>query len=141
MECAWLDPRRLAKPLATLYTSLTSYVSPNRAANPAHEFIIESSEHHLDHIWAGPRAESWYLECLAVHPEHQKGGNGRALVQWGMEQAEREGVTASVVAADGKERFYERCGFDVKVGMAGEGEGNPLRDVPGGVIYFKGIKE
>jgi hypothetical protein len=46
-------------------------------------------------------------------------------------------VSASVVAAEGKEMFYQRCGFDEMVGRSGEGEGNPLGEVPGGEIYFK----
>jgi predicted N-acetyltransferase YhbS len=74
---------------------------------------------------------------LAVLPSAQNRGIGRALVQWGLTQAEKEGVSASVVAAEGKEMFYQRCGFDEMVGRSGEGEGNPLGEVPGGEIYFK----
>ena len=59
-------------------------------------------------------------------------------MQWGLDQAKREGISASVIAADGKERFYQRCGFDVgPVGRSGMGEGNPLADVPGGLIFFR----
>ena len=72
-----------------------------------------------------------------MHPDHQRTGNGRALVQWGLDQAAREGVCASVISADGKERFYQRCGFDREDGTAGQGEGNPLADVPGGTIFFR----
>ena len=58
-----------------------------------------------------------------------------------MDQAERERVSASVIAADGKERFYQLCGFDVgPVGRSGEGENNPLADVPGGLVFFKDAK-
>lgn len=89
-------------------------------------------------MWTGQRAESWYLECLAVHPSFQGRGQGRALVAWGLEQARREGVAASVIAADGRERFYKKCGFDVgPVARSGEGEGNPLREVPGGLVFFR----
>ena len=76
-----------------------------------------------------------------MRPEYQNRGLGRKLVQWGLDQAEREGVAASVIAADGKGRFYQLCGFDVgPVGRSGEGENNPLADVPGGLVFLKDAK-
>lgn len=135
---AWADPTNLALPVAKAYATLASWWRPNRAADPAYEDIIERSYHFLDHVWTGSRAESWYLEALGVHPDYQNRGLGRALVKWGLDQAECEGVSASVIAADGKERFYQRCGFDPEpVGKSGEGEGNPLSEVPGGLIFFR----
>ncbi|KAJ9611638.1 hypothetical protein H2200_004822 [Cladophialophora chaetospira] len=135
---AWWDPRRLLEPIFRLLTRISTFLSPNRAASKEDELIIERSYDYLDHIWTGDRSESWYLECLAVHPDHQKKGHGRALVEWGLEQARKEGIACSVIAADGKERFYQACGFDVgPVGRAGEGEGNPLREVAGGLVFFK----
>ena len=117
---------------------LLTFLSPNRAASQEDEFIIERSYDYLDHVWTGDRSESWYLECLAVHPDHQNKGHGRALVNWGLEQARKEGIACSVIAADGKERFYQACGFDVgPVGRGGEGAGNPLKEVPGGLVFFK----
>jgi GNAT superfamily N-acetyltransferase len=117
---------------------LLTVISPNRAASKEDEFIIERSYDYLDHVWTGPRSESWYLECLAVHPEHQKKGQGRTLVDWGLRQAREEGIACSVIAADGKEKFYQACGFDVgPVGRSGEGDGNPLREVPGGLVFFR----
>ncbi|EHY58390.1 hypothetical protein HRR83_007244 [Exophiala dermatitidis] len=135
----WWDPRRILKPLFSLiFHHILPFVSPNRAASSQHESIIEQSVDYLDHIWTGERAESWYLECLAVHPAFQRRGQGRALVDWGLEQARKEGIAASVIAADGKERFYQKCGFDVgPVGRSGEGLGNPLHDVPGGLVFFR----
>ena len=55
-------------------------------------------------------------------------------------------MAASVISADGKEGFYQRCGFDVgPVGWSGEGgEGNPLKDVPGGYVFVRenrGVRE
>lgn len=126
------------KPLSSLLARLVAFLSPNRAASPQHEDIIERSYDFLDHVWLGPRSESWYLECLAVHPDFQNKGQGRALVTWGLEQARKEGIAASVIAADGKERFYQNCGFrDGPVARSGEGEGNPLKDVPGGLVFFR----
>lgn len=129
---------RLAKPTATACAKLSSYVYRNRAADPANEFIIERSYPFLGHIWTGSRSESWYLEALGVHPDYQSQGHGRALVAWGIDQAEKEGVACSVISAWGKETFYRNCGFDKEdCGHAGQGDGNPLADVKGGIIFFK----
>ncbi|KIX01114.1 uncharacterized protein Z518_10180 [Rhinocladiella mackenziei CBS 650.93] len=137
-DLAWWDLRRLLSPLTSVSMRILNFFSPNRAASPTDEDIIEQSYHYLDHIWLGPRAESWYLECLAVDPAYQNQGAGRALVAWGLEQARKEGIATSVIAADGKERFYQNCGFDIgPVGRSGEGEGNPLRKAPGGLVFFK----
>ncbi|RMZ87706.1 hypothetical protein DV736_g5059, partial [Chaetothyriales sp. CBS 134916] len=137
---AWWDPRRLIKPIVSLCVRLISWLRPNRAADPEQEDIIERSYGFLDHIWtkANARSPSWYLESLAVAPAHRGQGVGRTLVQWGLDQAEKEGIACSVISAVGKERFYQRCGFDVgPVGRSGEGEGNPLDKVPGGLIFFR----
>ncbi|KAK5313650.1 hypothetical protein LTR93_010828 [Exophiala xenobiotica] len=137
-ELGWWDPRRLLKPLFGLVAKIMDFFSPNRAASPRDEDIVERSYDFLDHVWEGARAESWYLECLAVHPDFQGKGQGRALVAWGLEQARKEGIACSVIAADGKERFYQTCGFNIgPVGRAGEGEGNPLKDVAGGLVFFR----
>lgn len=129
---------RLLKPLAALVMRVVSVLLPNRAASPAHETLIEQSYDYLDHIWTGPRAESWLLECLAVHPGYQGRGHGRALVSWGMEQARKEGLSCSVIVADGKEGFYQKAGYDSgPVGRGGEGDGNPMREIEGGIVFFK----
>lgn len=110
---------------------------PNRASGPEVEDIIERAYPCFDHIWSGERAESWYLECLAVHPEFQGRGVGKELVQWGLEKAQAEGVCASVVSTLGKEGFYTKCGFDEQHGSARQGDGNPLADVEGSDIFWK----
>ena len=112
-------------------------VWPNRAAHPAQEDIIERTYPFLDDVWTGPRAEGWYLEALAIHPDFQGQGHGNALVKWGLQQAEREGICASVISAYGKDGFYKKCGFDVQDGHAGMGEENPLHDIKGGNIWWR----
>lgn len=134
-------PGNLVKPLVALSTSIAARIWPNRAADPVNEDIIERAYPYFQHVWSGSRAESWYLEALAVHPDHQKEGNGRALVKWGLYQAEREGVSASVVCAPGKERFYERCGYDTNVGTASMGLGNPLAAGKPAPILFRDVKK
>ena len=73
-----------------------------------------------------------------MDPDVKGRGAGRLLVRWGLERAEEEGVRASVMASEGSDEFYLKCGFDEVVGNANEGEGNPLQkeDVKGGNILF-----
>lgn len=52
--------------------------------------------------------------------------------------ADDELICASVIASESGEGLYTSCGFKT-VGWAGEGETNPLRDVPGGKILFRDI--
>lgn len=85
---------------------------PSRASDPKEENIVERAYPFFDTIWSGKRAESWYLEGLAVRPDFQGRNVGRKLVQWGLEQAEAEGICALVVSALGKDEFYTKCGFD-----------------------------
>ena len=141
-DLAWWDPRRLLKPIFRCYwwLLLRFGLRRNQAADPAKEDIIEQSYDFLDHIWTAEnyRSPCWYLECLAVRPEYQKCGVGRELVSWGLDKSGRGGVCCSVISALGRDRFYQACGFDVgPIGWSGEGEGNPLVDVPGGLIYVR----
>lgn len=88
----------------------------------------------------------WSLETLAVHPDYQGQGYGRELVEKGLElvKADPSGeLPANVVAADGKEAFYQKCGFQELVGFIceavdGEGRDNPLRSngVGGGAVLW-----
>jgi predicted N-acetyltransferase YhbS len=110
---------------------------PSRASDPKEEDIIERAYPCFDTIWSGKRAESWYLEALAVRPDFQGRNVGRKLVQWGLEQAEAEGICASVVSALGKDEFYTKCGFDEQYGSARQGDGNPLADTEGANIFWK----
>ncbi|KAH8202352.1 hypothetical protein TruAng_003524 [Truncatella angustata] len=137
LECAWYDPRNLVKPLSSIAMRLHSLIWVNHACDPKNEDIIERAYPYFDGVWTGDRAESWYLEALAVHPDYQGKGVGRDLVLWGLNQADLEGICASVVSAKDKDEFYQRCGFEVQDGSAGGGEGNPLADVAGGNIWWK----
>jgi GNAT superfamily N-acetyltransferase len=137
----WWDPRRVLRPLmAGLVRVLAVLGWKNRAADPGQERIVEGSYGFVDRVWdeALGRRPSLYLEGMAVDPDFQGRGVGRLLVKSGLHEADRQGVSASVISADGKEGFYRRCGFDVgPVGRSGEGEGNPLWAVPGGLVFFR----
>ncbi|KAH8204761.1 hypothetical protein TruAng_001095 [Truncatella angustata] len=110
---------------------------PNRACDPKEEDVIDRAYPCFDGVWSGDRAESWYLETLAVHPDYQSRGIGRALVRWGIYRAEKDGICASVVSAKGKDEFYRKAGFVLQDGSSGMGPGNPLANVEGGNIWWK----
>ncbi|KAM3501150.1 hypothetical protein MY10362_005784 [Beauveria mimosiformis] len=122
LELWSFDPRNLMKPLSATFMALHAYLWPNRAANPARQDAIEAPHTRASARprGRGDRAESWYLDVLAVHPERQGGGGvGRA--------------TGGAWKMDG---FYERCGFDEQHGNATSGEGNPLKGIIDGANMF-----
>ncbi|KAH9903777.1 acyl-CoA N-acyltransferase [Xylariomycetidae sp. FL2044] len=158
MECHWLDPRNLLKPLSTFAMSLHALLYPNRAADPATEDVVERAYPHFKGLWSSSpssgsetlpdRSESWYLDFMAVRPDRQSRGVGRSLARWGLERAARDRVCASVVSAWKKDEFCfannrwfvdtpdRRVGFNVQYGSAAAGEGNPLKGVDGCNIYW-----
>ncbi|KAF2849725.1 hypothetical protein T440DRAFT_355844, partial [Plenodomus tracheiphilus IPT5] len=101
----------------------------NRALDPAKRNVLDASMPFSAHLWSGERANNWYLSLCGIHPDYQGKGVGRELVAWGLEKARQEGVHASVIASEGNDTFYLRCGFDEVVGDATSGEGNPLLGV------------
>ncbi|OCK81366.1 hypothetical protein K432DRAFT_326402, partial [Lepidopterella palustris CBS 459.81] len=126
----------LAKLLTTLYSYLSTYTHPNRAADPSKTNLLDAAIPFSKHHWSGPRAENWYLDLLATHPAHQRRGIGKQLVAWGIGKAEKGKVYISVMSSAGNEGWYLRQGFEEIVGWATEGEGNPLKGVEGGAILF-----
>lgn len=123
---------------------LSEFVFPNRAAAKPPQ--LTAPQLHalfrpfIAHLYTSPpyRKNAWKLVSLAVLPQYQSRGHGRKLVAWGLEQARKDGVVAHVMAAKGKETFYQRCGFTDVVGWATDGEGNPLKEmgIEGGAILF-----
>lgn len=53
-----------------------------------------------------------YLHVLAVHPNHQRKGIGRKLIQWGLDEADRLGLIAYLEASADGARLYEQTGFE-----------------------------
>ena len=93
------------------------------------------------------RQKHWSLEILGVHPDYQGKGYGKELVEYGLARFARsdpEGdVPALVVAAEGKEEFYRKCGFPELVGWVSEvrdedGNDNELKrnGVGGGAVLW-----
>ncbi|KAL4994518.1 acyl-CoA N-acyltransferase [Aspergillus recurvatus] len=56
------------------------------------------------------------LETLFTHPEYQGNGVGTALLQWGVDEADRLGLMAYLEATEEGRPLYDRFGFEaVKV--------------------------
>ena len=88
-------------------------------------------------IATGQRAECWDIAWLATAPSHQGKGHGKALMQWGMSCGVEEGVALSVIAAVGKDGFYNKLGYTVPSGRACDGNDNPLSGrVVGGHFWW-----
>lgn len=85
----------------------------------------------------GKRRECYDLTWLAVDPHYQGHGHGAKLVKWGLDRADAENVAVSIISAEGKERFYEKCGMTRIDARAGDGEGNPLAGQGGGQFFFR----
>ncbi|KAL8641134.1 MAG: hypothetical protein Q9228_002016 [Teloschistes exilis] len=132
-----LDLRLLVSYSLIWYHEILLYLSPNFAADQSMNGTLSIASSHTKHIWSRARASGWYLNFLAVDPAQQSQGYGRVLATWGLERARQENVAASVISGPDKDRFYRRCGFDIKAGDFTEGEGNPLKGkIKGGTILF-----
>ncbi|KAH3909533.1 hypothetical protein HBH56_157750 [Parastagonospora nodorum] len=67
----------------------------------ARQRLIEETEAHLA-----------ALDMLMVDPAYQRMGAGRALVRWGLAEADKLGIEAVVEGSDQAQRLYESEGFD-----------------------------
>jgi GNAT superfamily N-acetyltransferase len=64
-----------------------------------------------------PSEPHWYLSHLAVRPDHQGRGLGRALLEWGLEQADRDGVGTYLETTNPDNlAFYRAAGY-AQVGL------------------------
>ncbi|PHM71196.1 GNAT family N-acetyltransferase [Xenorhabdus sp. KJ12.1] len=61
-----------------------------------------------------PNFPCWFLGAVAVDPDYQGKGLGRAVIEPGLERAEREGFPVFLETSDDKNvKIYERLGFEV----------------------------
>lgn len=54
---------------------------------------------------------AWYLSILGVHPEHQRCGIGRRLLEGTLREADEAGVVCYLETFDDNKGFYEKFGF------------------------------
>ena len=126
------------RPLIALRNRIESLFYPNHAADPSMLNIYSTIKPLLAKSRCGSRSTGWYLNCLAVNPAYEKQGHGRSLVAWGIDQATRDSIAASVTSGERRDNFYRRCGFDVEVGRVTDGEENILKNKTyGGAILFR----
>ncbi|KIX00817.1 uncharacterized protein Z518_09882 [Rhinocladiella mackenziei CBS 650.93] len=151
-----LDPRLLAKRiLAACYTfrrrvfgnKAAVQATPDNASPLTYWNFLPSVVPFSAPFFSAPHRQiHWSLENLAVHPEHQGQGYGSKLVKEVLQMAKSDPIgdlPVCVIAADGKEGFYEKCGFKHLVGWLSRttdprGRDNPLRanGVGGGAVLW-----
>ena len=55
----------------------------------------------------------WMLLILGTHPEHQRRGAGKLLLEWGMERAEKEGLECYLEASPAGRPMYGSFGWEM----------------------------
>ncbi|KAH9896248.1 acyl-CoA N-acyltransferase [Xylariomycetidae sp. FL2044] len=53
-----------------------------------------------------------YVSTMAVHPDHQRRGAGRLLMQWGMDVAEKMGLPVYLESTEPGYPLYQHMGFE-----------------------------
>lgn len=67
-------------------------------------------------------SERWHLTFLVVHPGFQRRGVGGRLVEWGIENAKKEGIPATILGSQVGQSMYRKKGFkDYKLSWLKEG--------------------
>ncbi|KAH8882621.1 acyl-CoA N-acyltransferase [Thozetella sp. PMI_491] len=54
----------------------------------------------------------WVLQAIAVHPGHQRKGAGRMLVQWGIDEATKNGLDVWLIATPDGRKLYTSMDFE-----------------------------
>jgi GNAT superfamily N-acetyltransferase len=87
----------------------------------------------IKHHFTGSRTECWLIELLCIHPDVQKGGYGRAMINKAIEvcKGERSPTPLAVITSEIGDAFYEKMGFQ-EIGRANVGglasvRGGPIR--------------
>jgi GNAT superfamily N-acetyltransferase len=82
-----------------------------------------------------PGTKCWFISGCSVDPQYQGMGVGKALMAYGTEMAENDGVFAWVHSSDSAYRAYKACGFEVArqlvVDLDDYAEGGAIAQGPG----------
>jgi GNAT superfamily N-acetyltransferase len=75
---------------------------------------------------------------MMVHPEHQRKGIGRKLIQWGLDVADKQKIVSWLNARPAAAKLYQDAGFKtVAVLEVHIGEGDEPLDVPPGLAMLR----
>ena len=118
---------------AAIHALLRPFVMQRLLLSRTQAELIELSRHGFVAMVPGPQAEGsddtpqercvgfsavevyspklGELQCLAVHPDYQRSGIGKRLVQMCVDRARDLGVM-EIMAISSSDRFLENCGFD-----------------------------
>jgi GNAT superfamily N-acetyltransferase len=83
--------------------------------------FLDSAVENAGKYWTGKHAECWDLYVCGVHPDFQRKGIGKTLVEWGTKKADEERVSASVLCGEKNRGFYSRYGLSELVGSGNDG--------------------
>jgi len=152
----WWDPRLLIAPMLKKYYAFRRRIFPNKAArqptadepNPISVWnFVPMMMPLCEHLFKAPhRASRWSLEILCVHPDYHGKGFGKELVAHGLAMAKHDpegDLPVCVIAAEGKETFYQKNGFGEVEGWTSQegGMANPLKrngiDEGGALLWTK----
>lgn len=113
---------------------LDSLSATDRSADPQAMAAFDRNWEDIRHHFSGDRAECWMIEMLCIHPDWQKMGCGRDLIQAAISLVESEStrLPLCVIASEVADGFYEKYGFH-EVGRANVGA---LAGVHGGSLKF-----
>jgi GNAT superfamily N-acetyltransferase len=115
-----LDPSSAPTPAGiSVAPSCLSAVYPTSEmmANPivSKEALAELSiikEKETQDFFLGEYKTHWHLEWLAVHPDWWRKGAGTMLLDWGLRQAEKDGMAAMWEASPEGVEFYQKRGIE-----------------------------
>lgn len=78
------------------------------------------------------------LRRMMVHPDHQKKGIGRKLLQWGLDLADRQKIVGWLFARPVAAKMYQDAGFQVvAVDEIRGAEGDEPLNVPPGLAMLR----
>ncbi|KAE8153651.1 acyl-CoA N-acyltransferase [Aspergillus avenaceus] len=107
VEQGWLN--NIQENIWDLGDQLFSWLYPDRSVDRSHLAAYSALTEECFPYSAYPKL--WFLSTLAVHPDYQRQGIGRKLVEWGLGQAAREQMPVGLEASAKGTYLYHSLGF------------------------------